>query len=78
MSASENPRRIVLAVLLAVLGAAVVYEGIGWHLAAAAPRPALPSQAMTPTTEQSLPVYPARADVDVGPGQCEPVLVGAP
>jgi hypothetical protein len=32
---------------------------------------------MIPTTEQSLPAYPANADADVGPGQCEPVLVGA-
>jgi hypothetical protein len=34
-------------------------------------------QAMPSATEQSLPAYPASADTDVGPGQMEPVLVGA-
>jgi hypothetical protein len=74
----RHPRRILLAALLAVLGAAAVYLGIGSPFASAAPGPAPPSHATTPTTEQSLPAYPANADADVGPGQVEPVLVGAP
>lgn len=76
MSASRA-KTAVLAALLTALGAAAFDQGIGPTFASAAPRAALPSRAMTSTTEQSLPVYPANADADVGPGQCEPVLVGA-
>ncbi len=75
---SRNPSRILLAALLVVLGAAAAYLGIGSPFASAAPRPAPPPRAMTPTTEQLLPVYPASAVADVGPGQVEPTLVGAP
>lgn len=74
----RSRRHLLLAASLAVLGAGAVYQGIASPFASAAPRPAPPSHAMTPTTEQSLPAYPANADADVGPGQCEPVLVGAP
>lgn len=69
---------LLLAALLAALGAGAVYQRLGSPFASAAPLPAPPSHAMTPTTEQSLPAYPANADTDVGPGQIEPVLVGAP
>jgi hypothetical protein len=74
----RKARRILLAALLAVLGAAAAYKGIGSPSASAAPQSAPPSGAMTPTTEQSLPAYPANADTDFGPGQIEPMLVRTP
>ncbi len=67
-----------MAAVLAVLGAAAVYQGIGSLFPSAGPRPAPPSHALTPTTEQSLPACSASADADIGPGNIEPMLVGTP
>ena len=74
----RNLRHILLAALLAVLVAAAVYRGFHSRIASAAQRPASPSRSVTPATEQSLPVYPASSDADVGPGDVEPILVGSP
>ena len=69
--------RVLLAALLAVLGAGAVYRGHRSSLASAAPRPALPPPAQPPI-EQSVQPHHANADVDVGPGEVEPIPVGAP
>ena len=76
--ARRRRQHVLVAALLAVLGTGAVYRGLGWSLASAAPQPAPLSPAATPRIEQSLQPHEANADVDVGPGQMEPVLVSSP
>ena len=61
---------------LAVAGAGAIYHGLRSSAASAEPRAALPSPAQA-MIQQSVQPHAANADADVGPGQVEPVLVGA-
>ena len=50
--------------------------GLRSRLTLAEPEPASPSYTATPFTSQSVQLRVASADVDFGPGQCEPCVVG--
>src|SRR5262249_20070951 len=81
MSTSEpsfqyQGRRRFFVAALAVLSIGAASYGIRSGLALAEEPPAAsPSRATTPP---SVPLRNANADVDVGPGQCEPCVVGSP
>ena len=64
-------RRLLVTAVVATLGV-----GIGSHLASAAPEPRTPSRSVGPMTPQSLHPVTASSEVDFGPGQCEPCVVG--
>jgi|GEM_PF-6222695 len=68
---------LFLGVSLAVLGLGAVYRGTASRVTPAAPRTDPPSDAMTPMTPQSVQSQVADADADLGPGQCEPCVVGS-
>ena len=69
-------QRVFVAAALAVLGIGAASYGIRSHLALAEPESASPPHATTPMTQQSVQLRTASADADVGPGQCEPCVVG--
>jgi len=68
--------QVVMAASLVPLGAGVVHPGLRSFFGSAPPGPVLPSAAAQ-TIKQSVPSHAADADADVGPGEVEPVLVGA-
>ena len=74
----QRRQRLLVAGALAVLGIAAGTYGIRSRLALAEPVSASPSQATTPMTPQSVQLRTANADLDHGPGQCEPCVVGSP
>jgi hypothetical protein len=77
-SQSQRRPRFFVATTLAVLAIAAASYGLRSRVALAEPESALPPQATAPTTPQLVPTPTANGDTDVGPGQAEPVLVGAP
>ena len=74
----RNRRHILLAALVAVFGVSAIYLGIGSPFASAAPQSVPPSSATAPSIQDSQQWHTADADADVGPGQCEPCVVGSP
>jgi len=74
----RNRPRILLAALVAVFGASAIYLGIGSPFASAAPESVPPSSATAPSIQDSQQWHAADADADVGPGDCEPCVVGSP
>ena len=68
--------RLLIATAVAVLGAGVVFLGIRSPFASAAPQSVPPPSATAPTIQDSQQWHPADASADVGPGQCEPCVVG--
>jgi hypothetical protein len=72
----QSRQPLFFAAALTVLGIAAASYGIRARLAPAEPESALPSQVTTPVTLQVVAMRAAGADSDVGPGQCEPCVVG--
>ena len=75
---SERRRRLFVAAALAVLGLGAASYGIRSGLALAATESGSPPHAKTPMTPQSAQPQTAGGDIDFGPGQCEPCVVGSP
>ena len=77
---SQSPRRprLFAATALAVLAIGAASYALRSPAALAEPESALRPEATAPVTPQAVPIHDANGDQDVGPGQAEPVLVGAP
>jgi len=73
---SRRPQRLVVAAALAALAVGAGSYGLRSRIALAEPQSATPSYTATPFTSQSVQLRVASADVDFGPGQCEPCVVG--
>jgi len=73
---SRRPQRLSVAAVLAALAIGAGFYGLRSRLALAEPEPTPPPHAEMSLTVQSMQMRIADADADVGPGQCEPVLVG--
>jgi len=82
MNTSSKRERVVvrlfLTALMAIVLAGFFRFGISGPLASSPPPGASPSREAAVTTEQSFPMREASSGDDVGPGQAEPILVGAP
>ena len=79
----QRRQRLLVAAALAVLGIGAASYGIRSRLALAAePQSASHAGATTPMTtpmtSKSEQMRGVNADADVGPGNCEPCLVGSP
>jgi len=75
----QRRQRLLVAAALAVLGIGAASYGIRSRLALAAePQSASHAGATTPMTSKSQQMRGVNADADVGPGNCEPCLVGSP
>ncbi len=72
----QRRQRLFVAAALAVLGIGAVFYGFRSRLALGEPESASHPHATTPMTQQSVQPRAASADADVGPGQCEPCVVG--
>ena len=77
-SQSRRRPRLLVSAALAVLAIGAASYGLRSRVALAEPKSALRPQATAPMVPQAVPFHAASADTDVGPGQAEPVLVGAP
>jgi hypothetical protein len=73
---SQRPQRLVVAAALAVLGIGAGFYGTRSRQALAEPASTTRPKATISMTPQSVPVHTANPDVDFGPGQCEPCVVG--
>src|SRR5215510_3569054 len=74
----QRRQRLFVAAALAVLGIGAASYGIRSRPALAEPESASPPHATTPMTPQSVQPRVASGDADVGPGHCEPCVVGLP
>jgi len=74
---SHRRQRLFVAAVLAVLGIGAASYGIRSRLALAEPESASLPRATTPLTPQSVPPHTADGELDFGPGNCEPCLVGS-
>ena len=71
-------RSLFVAAALAFLGIGAAGYGVHSRVALAEPEPTSLSRVGTPTSPQSVQLRAASADDDVGPGNCEPCVVGSP
>lgn len=75
---NQSHQRLFVAATLAVLGIGAASYGLRSRPALAETESASSPRATTPVTPQSVPEHMASADLDFGPGQCEPCVVGSP
>jgi len=75
---NQRPFRFFVVGTLAVLGTGAASYGLHSRVALAETESAAPPRATTLITPQSVQAHTASADLDFGPGQCEPCVVGSP